>query len=145
MASLAKELNNLDNIWDGVIRLLDKVDRIAEEMEWPELREMVVSQMFDPPAKEPSELLFNQEQFLMRLCCRYETFKKADFNIVVKDKERYRISNYDFNTYVWAKQNGFIDELDNNFIYLPFDKLTSKQREAFDKKAMDNYDKDTRF
>ena len=97
MGSLAKELNNLDHIWDGVIRMLDKVDRIADEMDWGELREMLASQMFDPPIKEPSKLLFDQEQYLMRLCCRYQTFKKAEFNIVTKEeqRERYRIANYD--------------------------------------------------
>jgi hypothetical protein len=90
-------------------RLFEKVKAISEEQEWPELLSMVMDQVMDGINEEtPDNKLFNQESFLMRLCLRYEHFKKAPFNIVVlmkKDLEDYvRIGNYDYKTYVWAKK-----------------------------------------
>lgn len=131
-------------IWDGMNRLFEKVKAISKEMEWPELLSMVLDQVMDGINEEtPDNKLFNQESYLMRLCIRYETFKKAPFNVVVmtkRNEEKYfRIGNYDFKTYVWAKRV-YDMEIDNNFIYIPYEKLTPKQIEAFKKKAINNYE-----
>lgn len=131
-------------IWDGMNRLFEKVKAISEEMEWPELLEMVLEQVMDGINEEtPDNKLFNQEAYLMRLCLRYETFKKAPFNVVVMSKkggdEYIRIGNYDFKTFLWAKKV-YDMEIDNNFIYIPYDKLRPKQLEAFKSKAVNNYE-----
>lgn len=136
--NLAKELSELENVWDALIRLAAKVDQIADEQEWPELSEMVVDQMFNPPESDPSEIMFAQEQFLMRLCLRLKTHKKSDFNIVSEvnylDKDCFRIANYDYKTFMWARSLN-LDTIENNLIYIPMDKLSDKQIEALKKKA----------
>lgn len=136
-------MESTEGIWDGMLRLIEKVKAISKEMEWPELLSMVLNQAMDGINEEtPDNKLFNQESYLMRLCIRYETFKKAPFNVVVLTKkggDKYiRIGNYDFKTYVWAKRV-YDMEIDNNFIYIPYDKLSKKQLEAFKEKAVNNY------
>ena len=132
-----------DSIWGGLLRLYDRVKALSENMKWPELLEMVDGQVFkDFDQSAEADKFFSHEQFLMRLCLRYENFKKADFNIVSMDdkNERFRIGNYDFNTFLWAKKVS-PDFIDNNFVYVPYDKLSNKQLEAFKEKAVNNYDK----
>lgn len=136
--------NNEDTIWGGLLRLYDKVKKVSDDMEWPELMDMVNDQaMKDINQDTDADKLFNQESFLMRLCIRYETFKKAPFNVVAmvkKNQEDYiRIGNYDFRTYVWAKKL-YDMEIDNNFIYIPYTKLNEKQLKAFKEKAINNYE-----
>ena len=131
-------------IWDGMSRLLEKIKAISKDMNWPELLSMVMTQVFeDVNMDTPETLLFDNEAYLMRLCLRYETFVKAPFNVVTMVKKKYedyiRIGNYDFKTFVWAKKV-YDMEIDNNFIYIPYSKLTPKQIEAFKKKAINNYD-----
>ena len=136
--------NNEDTIWGGLLRLYDKVKKVSDDMEWPELMDMVNDQaMKDINQDTDADKLFNQESFLMRLCIRYETFKKAPFNVVAmvkKNQEDYiRIGNYDFRTYVWAKKL-YDMEIDNNFIYIPYTKHNEKQLKAFKEKAINNYE-----
>lgn len=129
-------------IWDGMNRLLEKVKAISEEMEWPELLSMVMTQVMNGVNMEtPDDKLFNQEAYLMRLCLRYESIKKSDFNIVTMDakREKFCIANYDFKTFLWAKKL-YDMEIDNNRIYIPYDKLNASQIEAFKKKAINNYE-----
>lgn len=129
-------------IWDGMLRLIEKVKAISKDMEWPELLSMVLSQVMEGITEEtPDNKLFNQEAFLMRLCLRYEHFKKADFNIVTMDNknERFRIGNYDYKTFLWGKKK-VPEYIDNNFIYVPYDRLSEKEREHFKGKAINNYE-----
>lgn len=137
-------MDNTEAIWDGMNRLFAKIKAISEEKDWPELLSMVMEQVMEGISEEtPDNKLFNQEAYLMRLCIRYETFLKAPFNVVTminKGGEPYiRIGNYDFKTYVWAKKL-YDMEIDNNFIYIPYTKLSDKQIEAFKKKAINNYE-----
>ena len=128
-------------IWDGMNRLYAKLEDFSKEEKWPELLDMINEQVFAGlDETTPEDKLFNQESFLMRLCCRYEYIKKSDFNIVIMDdrRETFRINNYDFKTFVWAKKL-YDMEIDNNTIQIPYDKLTEKQREGFRKKAVNNY------
>lgn len=136
--------NDEDTIWGGLLRLYEKVKKVSEDREWPELLEMVNEQVFkDFDKSTEAEKLFDNESFMMRLCIRYENFYKSPFNVVTilrKSYEDYvRIGNYDFKTYVWAKKL-YDYEIENNFIYIPFEKLNEKQIEAFKKKAINNYE-----
>lgn len=131
-------------IWDGMSRLFEKVKDIAKEQDWPELQSMVMDQVFDGVDEAtPDDKLFNQEAYLMRICIRYETFKKSPFNIVSmcdrNGAKAFRIANYDYNTFLWARKV-YDQEIDNNFIYIPYSKLNEKQIEAFKKKAVNNYE-----
>jgi hypothetical protein len=135
-------MNSTEAIWDGMSRLLEKIKAYSEDMDWPELLSMVMTQVMDGINEEtPDNKLFNQESYLMRLCIRYEHFKKSPFNIVSIDhrNERFRIANYDYKTYLWAKKV-YDMEIDNNFIYIPFTKLSEKQIKAFKEKAVNNYE-----
>lgn len=136
-------MSTTEAIWDGMNRLLEKVKDISKEKEWPELLSMVMTQVFDGINMDtPETLLFDKEAYLMRICIRYETFLKAPFNVVTLVKKasapKIRIGNYDFKTFVWAKKV-YDMEIDNNFIYIPYSKLTPKQIEAFKQKAINNY------
>lgn len=137
-------MESTEHIWDGLLRLFEKVKAISDEKDWPELLSMVMEQVMDGINEETEDnKLFNQEAYLMRLCIRYETFLKAPFNVVTmlnKSGEPYiRIGNYDFKTFLWAKKL-YDMEIDNNFIYIPYDKLSKQQIEAFKKKAINNYE-----
>lgn len=137
-------MESTEHIWDGLLRLFEKVKAISDERDWPELLSMVMEQVMDGINEETEDnKLFNQEAYLMRLCIRYETFSKAPFNVVTmlnKSGEPYiRIGNYDFKTFLWAKKL-YDMEIDNNFIYIPYDKLNKQQIEAFKKKAINNYE-----
>jgi len=139
-------MNSTEAIWDGMNRLLEKVKAISHEMEWPELLSMVMTQAMDGISMETKEnQLFNQEAYLMRICIRYETFKKSPFNIVTmckrNDEDYFCIRNYDYKTFVWAKKV-YDMEIDNNFIYIPYTKLSKAQIEAFKKKAINNYEEE---
>lgn len=129
-------------IWDGMNRLLEKVKAYSKDMDWPELLTMVMTQVFEGVNMDtPETKLFDKEAFLMRLCLRYETFKKSDFNIVAMDNknQRFRIGNYDYNTFLWGKRK-VPEYIDNNFIYVPYDRLNEKEREHFKGKAVNNYE-----
>lgn len=133
-------------IWDGMLRLFEKVKAISQEMEWPELLSMVIEQVMNGiDETTPEDKLFNQEAYLMRICLRYEHFKKSPFNIVsLYDRcggEGIRIANYDYKTFLWAKKV-YDQEIDNNFIYIPYGKLKPEQIEALKKKAVNNYEEE---
>lgn len=137
-------MQNTEAIWDGMSRLLEKVKAYSKDMDWPELLTMVMTQVFEGVDMDtPETKLFDKEAFLMRLCIRYETFKKAPFNVVVLTKKNHepyiRIGNYDYKTFIWAKKL-YDMEIDNNFIYIPYTKLNEKQIKAFKEKAVNNYE-----
>ena len=137
-------MESTEHIWDGLLRLFEKVKAISEERDWPELLSMVMEQVMNGINEETEEnKLFNQEAYLMRLCLRYEVFQKSDFNIVTMNNktEKFRIANYDFKTFLWAKKL-YDMEIDNNSIYIPYDKLSKQQVEAFKKKAINNYEEE---
>lgn len=137
-------MESTEHIWDGLLRLLEKVKAISEERDWPELLSMVMEQVMNGINEETEEnKLFNQEAYLMRLCLRYEVFQKSDFNIVTMNNktEKFCIANYDFKTFLWAKKL-YDQEIDNNRIYIPYDKLSKQQVEAFKKKAINNYEEE---
>lgn len=135
-------METTEHIWDGMLRLIEKVKAISKDMEWPELLSMVLDQVMQGiDESTEDDKLFNQEAYLMRICLRYEHFKKADFNIVTMDdkNERFRIGNYDYKTFLWGKKK-VPEYIDNNFIYVPYDRLSEKEREHFKGKAINNYE-----
>lgn len=138
-------METTEHIWDGMLRLIEKVKAISKDMEWPELLSMVLDQVMQGiDESTEDDKLFNQEAYLMRICLRYEHFKKADFNIVTMDdkNERFRIGNYDYKTFLWGKKK-VPEYIDNNFIYVPYDRLSEKEREHFKGKAINNYENES--
>lgn len=135
-------METTEAIWEGVLRLFEKIKAISNELEWPELLTMVTDQVFKSVDKDTAdERLLEPESFLMRACLRYEYADKGKFNVVSMcsrcNGDAFRIANYDYNTYLWAKKI-YDQEIDNNCIYIPYGKLKPEQIEALKKKAVNN-------
>lgn len=131
--------------WGCVTNLIDKIADIENEIDghWDELCDMVAD-MIDKEGqeKDPAKVFFDLYQYCFRLYYRLRTnATKRDFNKISKTtisgKEVYRIENYDYNTFKWAKNGGFNMTISNDYIDLPSEKLTINQRRAFDRRIGD--------
>ena len=132
--------------WGCVCNLIDKIGEIEDKMDghWDELCDMIAD-MVDQEGREkdPTKIFFDVYAFCFRLYYRLRANPvKRDFNQVSKikiaGKEVYRITNYDYKTFKWARTGGFIEGVSNDFVDLPADKLTTNQRRAFDRRIGDN-------
>lgn len=132
--------------WGCVCNLIDKIGEIEEKMDghWDELLDMI-SDMVDKEGREkdPTVIFFDVYQYCFRLYYRLRNNQtKREFNQVSKTniagKEVYRITNYDYKTFKWARSGGFIEGVSNDYMDLPEDKLTTNQRRAFDRRIGDN-------
>lgn len=131
--------------WGCVCNLIDKIGEIEDKMDghWDELCDMIAD-MVDQEGREkdPTKIFFDVYAFCFRLYYRLRASPvKRDFNQVSKikiaGKEVYRITNYDYKTFKWARTGGFIEGVSNDFVDLPADKLTTNQRRAFDRRIGD--------
>ena len=132
--------------WGCVCNLIDKIGEIEDKMDghWDELCDMIAD-MVDQEGREkdPTKIFFDVYAFCFRLYYRLRANPvKRDFNQISKidiaGKEVYRITNYDYKTFKWARTGGFIEGVSNDFVDLPADKLTTNQRRAFDRRIGDN-------
>lgn len=140
------DLHTVSLEWGCVCNLIDKISDIEDKMDghWDELCDMIAD-MIDQEGREknPETIFFGIYQFCFHLYYRLRNNPtKRDFNQVSKTniagKEVYRITNYDYKTFKWAKSGGFIDGVSNDYMDLPADKLTTNQRRAFDRRIGDN-------
>lgn len=125
--------------YGAVMNLMDRIVSVNEE--WTELLDMM-SDVFDEEHNNnnPEDIFSTVYQFLFRLYLRLKINpEKRQFNIVTHEKtstgEWFRITNYDYNTFKWAKKGGFISGITNDFIDLPLEKLNDNQIKAFEKRA----------
>lgn len=125
--------------YGAVMNLMDRIVSLAEG--WEEILDMI-EETFEEEYNErnPEKIFTTIYQFLFRVYLRLKTNpNKREFNITTIEnnnvKEWVRITNYDFNTFKWVKENGFISGLTNDFVDIPFEKLNEKQIKAFKKKA----------
>lgn len=141
-----EEIHNRSLEWGCVCSLIDKIANIEEGIDghWDELCDMVAD-VIDQEGQEknPEKIFFDIYEFFFRLYYRLRDNQvKRPFNMVSKTtiagKEVYRITNYDYKTFKWAKSGGFIDGVSNDYMDLPVDKLTTNQRRAFDRRLGDN-------
>lgn len=130
--------------WSCLSKLIDKLGDQAERLHWDELTEEVAD-VFDYANKETdtAKIFFEPYQYLFRLYHRVKTLSKADtFNEVYRTTRYidgnntlcYRIRYYDFKTFLWARDNGLAEFLDNNSIEIPKSKLTDAQIKSLDAK-----------
>lgn len=132
--------------WGCVCNLIDKIGEIEDKMDghWDELCDMIADTVDqEGQEKDPTKIFFDVYAFCFRLYYRLRANPvKRDFNQVSKNniagKEVYRITNYDYKTFKWARTGGFIEGVSNDFVDLPADKLTTNQRRAFDRRIGDN-------
>lgn len=140
------ELHNRSLEWGCVCNLIDKISSIEDSIDghWDELCDMVADAIDQEGREEnPETIFFYLYEFFYRLYYRLRSNPiKRDFNQVSKTniagKEVYRVTNYDYKTFKWAKSGGFIDGVSNDYMDLPSDKLTTNQRRAFDRRIGDN-------
>lgn len=131
--------------WGCVCNLIDKIGGIEETIEghWDELLDMIAG-MVDQEGKEknPEKIFFDVYQFCFHLYYRLRAnpvrrrFNRID-KVSIAGKEVYRITNYDYKTFKWAKSEGFIETISNDCIDLSVDKLTVNQRRALDRRIGD--------
>ena len=140
-----EELHNRSLEWGCVCNLLDKIGSIEESIDghWDELLD-VISDMISEEGneKDPAKIFFDIYGFCFRLLYRLRNNPiKRKFNQVDKiniaGKEVYRVTNYDYKTFKWARLKGFSDTVTNDYIDLPADKLDDKQRRAFSRRIGD--------
>ena len=141
-----EELHTRSLEWGCICNLIDKIGDIEEKMDghWDELLDMVADTVDkEGQEKNPEAIFFDLYEFFFRLYYRLRTNPtKRPFNLVDKiniaGKEVYRVTNYDYKTFKWARTGGFIDGVSNDYMDLPADKLTTNQRRAFDRRLGDN-------
>ena len=137
-----EEIHNRSLEWGCVCNLIDKIGAIEEKIDghWDELINMVVNTVNEESQeKDPATIFFVVYEFFFRLYYRLRNNpEKRKFNLIDKitiaGKEVYRITNYDYKMFKWAKAGGFSKEISNDYIDLPEDKLTTNQRRAFDRR-----------
>ena len=140
-----EEIHTRNLEWGCVCNLIDKIGSIEDKMDehWDELLDMVADMVDQEGSeKDPTKVFFDVYAFCFRLYYRLRANPtKRDFNQVSKNsfagKEVYRITNYDYKTFKWARAEGLMDEVSNDYIDLPVDKLTTNQRRAFERRIGD--------
>lgn len=139
-----KALHNLNLEWGCVTNLMDKISGIEDTIDggWPELIDMVVDAVSEEGENmaEPETLFFSLYQFLFRLYYRLKAnHEKRPFNIVSRTEDGgedcFLLQNYDYATFKWLRAIGCGDRITNDYVYVPVNKLSDKQRRAFERKA----------
>lgn len=136
-----KELHNNNFDWPVVMALMNKISDLLDTISggWNEAEEMLADAV-EVSSKEPSERIFYVVyQFMFRFYYRLKNNNAAgDFNQVsmveINDSPYYRITNYDFKTYRWAKEHDFLWSVSNAYMDIPKDKLSVAQQKALDSK-----------
>lgn len=140
------ELHTRSLEWGCICNLIDKIGDIEEKIDghWDKLLDMIAD-MVDQEGneKDPATIFFDIYQYCFRLYYRLRSnpvvreFNQVD-KITIAGKEVYRVTNYDYKTFKWAKSGGFVEAISNDYIDLPADKLTANQKRAFDRRIGDN-------
>lgn len=136
------KLHTLNIEWGCLTNLMDKISDMEEKIEggWPELIDMVVDAVDEEANASPEELFKNLYQFLFRLYYRLKAEPVARvFNRVTKTKvlneEVYRVTNYNYQTFKWAKAHGFVDTITNDYIDVYASKLDDKTKRAYERRC----------
>lgn len=137
------ELHSVDMEWGCITNLMGKISDIADSIDggWDELTDMLADAADDcGKEKDPSVLFFTLYQFLFRTYYRLKVNPvKQKFDqiekVTVENNEYFRIKNYSYKMYKWAKMNGFLWRASNGFIDIPVEKLSDSQRGAFEKRV----------
>lgn len=119
-----KDLYTRNLEWGCLCNLVDKISEIESNIEghWDELAEMVANAIIvEQDNKNPETLFFNLYEFMFRLYYRVRNNPtKRPFNQItkttIKGEDVYRITNYDYNTFKWAKSVGASKDTTNDYI-----------------------------
>lgn len=139
------ELHTRSLEWGCVCNLIDKIGELEENIDghWDKLLNMIADVISEEgEEKDPSVIFFTIYEFFFRLYYRIRSNPiRREFNqiskITIAGEEVYRITNYDYKTFKWAKSGGFIGGVSNDYIDLPDKKLTVNQRRSLDRRLGD--------
>lgn len=146
------EIHNLSLEWGAVLNITTRLADIESRIgPWDDLTNLVASLLDSSKTSTPEALATQTYPFLLRLYFRLKSFTApAPFNRVsaaIRDvpmpdhpqysdsQDGFLISNYDYNTYIWAKKLGFADFIDNNSLWVPKTALTPAQIKRLEKEA----------
>lgn len=129
--------------WGSIDNLVERIIDIEENIEggWMELVDMIADAMSEEgEGKSTFSSFIYLFNFLYHLLFRLKTNpNKRRFNqvdkISVAGKEVYRITNYDYKTFKWAKKSGFGDGVSNDCIDISGDKLSTKQIASLERRC----------
>ena len=131
--------------WGTVSTLLAKSADMAQDMGRDDIFNML-SEAFDEmeKIKDPAERFFNCFQYAFRIYYRLKVIGK-DVPLNRTSKEKYyekniaktgfRITNYSYSIFNWARNKGIIEQIDNVSLVVPADKLTPAEVARFDSQA----------
>lgn len=140
-----EEINDLHTKsleWGCVTNLIDKIGDIEDKIEghWDQLCDMIADIITEGSnVKDPTTIFFDIYQYCFRLYYRLRANPvRRPFNTVskisVSGEEHYRITNYDYNTFKWAKKSGFGMTISNDYIDLLEKSLSESQRRAMSRR-----------
>ncbi len=135
--------------WEAIADLVGKIGEEADRLNWPELINMV-SDAYTEMEKETDSaiILFTWQQFFFRLLYRVKRMSSTiEFNTIYKTHRleehknipMYQINNYDYKMFLWARKKKFNDYTTNDYILVPIEDLSDKERESFEKKCEKTY------
>lgn len=128
--------------WGCVTNLINKISDIEDKIDghWDQLCDMIADMISEEGKEEdPSKIFFDIYQYCFRLYYRLRSDpSKRPFNkiskTVIGGEEYYRITNYDYKTFKWAKNAGFGMTISNDCIDMPSSKLTENHRRALERR-----------
>lgn len=137
-----KELHTRSLEWGCICNLVDKISDIENNMEghWDELAEMVAQAITgEQDNKNPETLFFNLYEYMFRLYYRVRNNPtKRPFNQMskteIKGETVYRITNYDYSTFKWAKKMGYLDTVGNDYIDFPSKEMPESLIRTFERR-----------
>lgn len=130
--------------WGSVCNYLDRISDIEKSIDggWDELNSMVADVIADNEDEKSITIIFADIfNFIYNLYFRLKTNPtRREFNQVelvkVAGKEVYRITNYDYKAFKWAKTRGVIGgRINEDYINLAIGKLTDKERRALERRC----------
>lgn len=127
--------------WGSICNYLDRISDIEESIDggWDELNSMLADVITDNEDERSITIIFADIfNFIYNLYFRLKTNPtRREFNqveiIKVAGKEVYRITNYDYKAFKWAKTRGLVEgRINEDYINLDIGKLTDKEWRALE-------------
>lgn len=138
MQELSQTLQR-DFAWGSVCNLADKISDVEQTIDggWDELIEMVAEAITDEGTVKSTSVIFSYLfNFLYNLLFRIKTNPvKQPFNVISKLDGAYRITNYDYKSFKWAKSNELSSKITTEYIDIPAEKLSDSQKKTFDERC----------
>ena len=140
-------MNSNDREWASLVDIVEKIGDEADRLGCVSIADMCIDAVSDAEkGMSAEEKFFGLYQFLFRLYYRIKGWEtdKGPFNLVYSDNrtinhqnvEMYRVVNYDWKMYRWARKRKFIEYMTNDWFLIPIEKLTEKEKEIKDRRKI---------